>query len=186
VPRLVARDVRLHGWIDCAHAPRFIAIDLVVAEIGRAMMLSLALVRRAREKFREITLDPKMPIRSLDYTVIFARQMGAMREFYGATLGFPLHKDLGGKWIEYRVGSNLLALSEHGLLFDDPAPAIGVLSLQLAFRVTPGEVASCAAVLRERGVSIISGPTDQPFGHRTLFFRDPDGNVLEIYAEIEV
>jgi hypothetical protein len=27
-------------------------------------------------------------------------------------------------------------------------------------------------------------PTDQPFGHRTLFFRDPDGNVLEIYAEI--
>jgi len=25
---------------------------------------------------------------------------------------------------------------------------------------------------------------DQPFGHRTLFFRDPDGNVLEIYAEI--
>jgi catechol 2,3-dioxygenase-like lactoylglutathione lyase family enzyme len=26
--------------------------------------------------------------------------------------------------------------------------------------------------------------TDQPFGHRTVFFRDPDGNVLEIYAEI--
>jgi lactoylglutathione lyase len=27
-------------------------------------------------------------------------------------------------------------------------------------------------------------PTDQPWGLRTLFFRDPDGNVLEIYAEI--
>jgi len=27
-------------------------------------------------------------------------------------------------------------------------------------------------------------PQDQPWGHRTLFFRDPDGNVLEIYAEI--
>jgi catechol 2,3-dioxygenase-like lactoylglutathione lyase family enzyme len=26
--------------------------------------------------------------------------------------------------------------------------------------------------------------TDQPFGHRTVFFRDPDGNILEIYAEI--
>lgn len=26
---------------------------------------------------------------------------------------------------------------------------------------------------------------DHPFGHRTIFFRDPDGNVLEIYAEIE-
>jgi catechol-2,3-dioxygenase len=33
-------------------------------------------------------------------------------------------------------------------------------------------------------VNIVSGPTDHAFGHRTLFFRDPDGNVLEIYAEI--
>ena len=69
-------------------------------------------------------------------------------------------------------------------MFDDPAPPIGVLSLQLAFRVTPCEVAACGRMLKERGVSIISGPTDQPWGHRTLFFRDPDGNVLEIFADI--
>lgn len=129
-------------------------------------------------------MDRKLPIRSIDYTVIFVRQMTAMREFYGATLGFPVHKELGTKWVEFRVGSNLLALTERGALFDDPAPPIGVLSLQLAFRVSPSEVAQCAATLAERGVKIISGPTDQPFGHRTLFFRDPDGNVLEIYAEI--
>jgi len=61
---------------------------------------------------------------------------------------------------------------------------LGVLSLQLAFRVAPNEVASCAEVLKERGVALLSGPTDRPFGHRTLFFPDPDGNVLEIYAEI--
>jgi lactoylglutathione lyase len=129
-------------------------------------------------------MGPQLPIRSLDYTIIFARQMAAMREFYGTTLGFPLHKELGSHWVEFRVGSNLLALTERGVVFDDPSPPVGVLSLQLAFRVTPGEVVSCAAVLRERGVTIISGPTDQPFGHRTLFFRDPDGNALEIYAEI--
>ena len=129
-------------------------------------------------------MGAKLPIRSLDYTIIFARQMAAMREFYGTTLGFSLHRELGPKWVEFRVGSNLLALTERGARFDDPSPPIGVLSLQLAFRVAPGEVASCASLLRERGVTIISGPTDQPFGHRTLFFRDPDGNVLEIYAEI--
>ncbi len=129
-------------------------------------------------------MDPKLPMRSLDYTIIFARQMVAMREFYGTTLGFPVHRELGPQWVEFRVGSNLLALTERGAVFDDPSPPVGVLSLQLAFRVAPGEVASCAAILRERGVDIISGPTDQPFGHRTLFFRDPDGNVLEIYAEI--
>lgn len=129
-------------------------------------------------------MDPKLPIRSIDYTVIFARSMPAMRAFYSSTLGFPLHKELGPQWIEFRVGSNILALTERGLIFDDPSPPVGVLSLQLAFRVSPNEVATCASALKERNVSIISGPTDQAWGHRTLFFRDPDGNVLEIYAEI--
>ena len=129
-------------------------------------------------------MDPRLPLRSLDYTVVFARQMPAMREFYGSTLGFPLHRELGPQWVEYRIGSQLLALTERGLVFDDPSPPVGVLSLQLAFHVAPAEVASCAAVLAERGVALLSGPTDQPWGHRTLFFRDPDGNVLEIYAEI--
>ena len=46
-------------------------------------------------------MDPKMPIRSIDYTVIFARQMSKMREFYGSTMGFPLHRELSPKWVEY-------------------------------------------------------------------------------------
>lgn len=129
-------------------------------------------------------MDPRLPLRSLDYTVIFARQMPLMREFYGKTLGFPLHRELGSQWVEFRVGSNILALTERGLLFHDPSPSIGVLSVQLAFRVAPGEVAACATTLKERSVNLIAGPTDQPWGHRTLFFRDPDGNVLEIYADI--
>lgn len=129
-------------------------------------------------------MDPRLPLRNIDYTVIFVRQMTAMREFYGTTLGFPLHKELSAQWVEFRVGANLLALRGRGPMFDDPLPPVGVLSLQLAFRVAPGEVAGCAAVLAERGVNIVAGPTDQPFGHRTLFFRDPDGNVLEIYAEL--
>jgi lactoylglutathione lyase len=129
-------------------------------------------------------MDPRLPIRSIDYTVIYARQMPAMRAFYETTLGFPLHRELSPSWVEFRVGSNILALATHGGRFDDPPPPIGVLSLQLAFRVAPNEVATCAAVLAERGVTV-TGPTDQPFGHRTLFFRDPDGNVIEIYAEIE-
>jgi lactoylglutathione lyase len=123
-------------------------------------------------------------IRQIDYTVIFARDMAAMRHFYGTVLGFPVLNELSARWIAYRVGSTTLALAEHGGRFKDPAPPPGVLSVQLAFRVAPKLVDACAAELAAAGVKIESPPTDQPFGHRTLFFRDPDGNVLEIYAEI--
>lgn len=123
-------------------------------------------------------------IRQIDCTVIFARDMAAMRHFYGVVLGLPVLQELSASWVAYRVGSTTLALAEHGRRFKDPAPPPGVLSLQLAFRVPPKIVDACAEELAAAGVNIESPPTDQPFGHRTLFFRDPDGNVLEIYAEI--
>jgi lactoylglutathione lyase len=123
-------------------------------------------------------------IRQIDYTVVFARDMEAMRHFYETVMEFPLQRVLSDRWIEYRVGSTTLALATHAPRFDDPPPAQGALSLQLAFRVPPQVVAECAATLEAKGVRLISPLTDHPFGHRTIFFRDPDGNVLEIYAEI--
>jgi catechol 2,3-dioxygenase-like lactoylglutathione lyase family enzyme len=106
-----------------------------------------------------------------------------MRRFHGPIMGFALDRELGDSWFEYRVGASILALTRRGFLFDDPPPPAGALSLQLAFRVMRQEVDACAAELRVAGVPIVFEPTDQPWGHRTLFFRDPDGNVLEIYAD---
>lgn len=123
-------------------------------------------------------------IGQIDYTVIFARDLDAMRHFYEKIMEFPLTRTLSERWFEYRIGSTTLALTAHGGRFDDPPPMPGALSLQLAFRVPPEIVADCAAQLAAKGISLISPLTDHAFGHRTIFFRDPDGNVLEIYAEL--
>src|SRR5215467_3423571 len=123
-------------------------------------------------------------IRQIDYTVIFARNMEAMRHFYENVMEFPLLRTLSDRWIEYRVGSTTLALTVRGARFNDAPPERGALSLQLAFRVPPPAVAECAVALQAKGVKLISPLTDHPFGHRTIFFRDPDGNVIEIFAEI--
>jgi lactoylglutathione lyase len=138
--------------------------------------------------YSERGLEPIMnalrKIRHLDYTVIFARNMDAMRLFYGEVMQFPIYNELGPQWIAYRVGASLLALTQRGLMFNDAETPKGASSLQLAFRVAPKEVDECADALRAAGVEIALPPTDQPWGHRTLFFRDPDGNILEIYADI--
>jgi lactoylglutathione lyase len=129
-------------------------------------------------------MNPLSHIRQIDYTVIFVRDMEAMRHFYEAVMEFPLIRTLSDKWIEYRVGANTLALAASGGLFNDPPPPQGTLSLQMAFRVAPDVVAKCAVALEDRGIKLTHPLTDHPFGHRTIFFRDPDGNVIEIYAEI--
>ena len=56
-------------------------------------------------------------------------------------------------------------------------------SLPLAFKVSAPDVDQCADELVRQGVNLLSPPTDQVFGHPTLFFRDPDGNLLEAFAE---
>ena len=123
-------------------------------------------------------------IRAIDYTVIFARDMAAMRRFYEGILGFPLLRELSPKWIEYRLGDNTLALATPSLTAADVPTPNGSASLQLAFKVSAPEVDRCADELVRQGVNLVSPPTDQVFGHRTLFFRDPDGNLLEIFADI--
>ena len=128
--------------------------------------------------------SPFQAIRAIDYTVIFVRDLAAMRRFYEDVLRFPLARELSAGWIEYRVGGNTLALARPSrTAADAPTPA-GSASLQLAVRVLPTEVDQCADELLRHGVALLSPPTDQSFGHRTLFFRDPDGNLLEVYAEI--
>src|SRR5438552_9982246 len=117
-------------------------------------------------------MSPLSQIRQIDYTVIFARDMKAMRQFYGTVMEFPLQRTLGDTWIEYRVGANTLALTTPGALFNDAPPPPGALSLQLAFRVAPDIVAQCSAALEAKGISLARPLTDHPFGHRPILFRD--------------
>lgn len=126
-------------------------------------------------------------LRSLDYTVLICRNLAGTRNFYRDVLGFPVAYD-HERWVEFRVGGTILALRPRGQApwgDDGPLPS-GTAAVQLAFRVPPAAVDECHAELVAAGVPILRGPTDltTPWRHRTLFFSDPEGNVLEIYAEI--
>lgn len=142
-------------------------------------------------KHRLVTIDAKSRFKSpfdsilaIDYTVIIARDMAAMRRFYEKVLCFRRQRELSENWIEYRVGSNTLALAKPRLTSADAPTPDGSASLQLAFKVSVAEVDKCAEELVREGIDLLSPPTNQSFGHRTLFFRDPDGNLLEIFADL--
>ncbi len=125
-------------------------------------------------------------IRALDYTIIFARDMDAMKKFYLEVMKFRIYKQLGDSWLEFALGANTFVLTPApaGGMIKEPIPAQGVSSVQLAFRVPKEAVSECEDELKQAGVPILSKTTDQSWGHRTLFFKDPDNNIIEIYAEI--
>ena len=123
----------------------------------------------------------------MDYVVLLCKNLSIMKDFYNKTMGFPIYLD-AGNWIEMRVGSVLLTLSQRGRPFEGPHIPKESAAVQLAFRVTPQEVYSCYEDLLEKKVEIIEPPTDKDmehWKHRTLFFKDPEGNILEIYADME-
>ncbi|MGJ4943185.1 VOC family protein [Bradyrhizobium sp. HKCCYLS1011] len=123
-------------------------------------------------------------IGAIDYTAILVRDMVAMRRFYEDVLRFRLSRELSSNWIEYRIGPNTLVLARPSRVAGDRSTPEGSASLQLAFKVSLADVDQCAEELAAKGIALVEPPTDQPFGHRTLFFRDPDGNLLEVFAEI--
>ncbi len=128
--------------------------------------------------------SPFQAIRAVDYTVIFVRDMDAMRQFYENVMQFPMARALSANWIEYQIGPNTFVLSRAARTANDAPIPQGTAALQLAFKVDVEQVDACAKELSRQDIPIMSPPTDHDFGHRTLFFRDPDGNLLEIYAEI--
>tara|TARA_R110002020_G_scaffold150446_3_gene327188 strand:+ start:11705 stop:12097 length:393 start_codon:yes stop_codon:yes gene_type:complete len=124
-------------------------------------------------------------IHNLDHTVILCRNLKETRAFYRDVMKFPLEVDRE-TWVSFRIGATLLTLRPRGKwpVCDDGDLAPGVAAVQLAFRVPPPAVDACHSELVAAGVEILRPPTDLPdWRHRTVFFRDPEANIIEIYAE---
>lgn len=118
-------------------------------------------------------------IGNFDYTVLLCRDMEATQAFYCDVMRFPIEHERPN-WVSFRVGATLLALRPR----DAEGPIPAVAAVQLAFRVAPPEVDVCHAELVAHDVTIDRGPVDPPaWRHLALFFRDPENNIVEVYAE---
>ncbi len=125
-------------------------------------------------------------IRNLDYVVLLCEDLVRARQFYLDVMKFRIERETP-RWVSFHVGSGLLCLRPRTLegVFQDGPGAPGSASVQLAFRVSPPEIDECQAELIAKGVEMMGPPRDIPsWGHRAIFFRDSERNVIEIYAEV--
>ena len=122
-------------------------------------------------------------VRQLSYVIILCEDLDRMKAFYRDLFAFPVDSE-SDTGLAFRAGSVLFALRKRTRGYDGSGVRAELPGVQVAFLVSPEEVDLCYKQLVEKGVEILEPPTDQPRGHRTVYFSDPEGNMLEVYAEI--
>ena len=123
------------------------------------------------------------PISRVDCVVLLCDDVKRMRTFYRDVMEISLAAD-SERWVEFHLGNCALVLRPRGRAYDGESAAHNSVAVQLSFRVETREVDEWYRRLVRKGVEIAEAPIDQPWEHRTLFFRDPEGTLVEIYAEL--
>jgi catechol 2,3-dioxygenase-like lactoylglutathione lyase family enzyme len=100
----------------------------------------------------------------------------ASREFYEDVIGLELGMDLG--WI-VTFGSTSNETAQLSVMSTDAtAPVTPDVSIEVE------DVDEVHAKAVERGFEIVHPPTDEPWGVRRFFVRDPNGAVINVMTHL--
>ena len=122
-------------------------------------------------------------------TVLYAKDLDAMEEFYGRILGFPIYARSAGRQVFYRCGNQMLLIFNPDATESPPEPDAKLPvpphgargEGHICFRASAEEVEAWCTHLEKEGIEI-EADFEWPGGGRSIYFRDPAGNCLE-FAE---
>jgi catechol 2,3-dioxygenase-like lactoylglutathione lyase family enzyme len=113
---------------------------------------------------------------------LFTENLELAREFYQNVFGLPIeYKDSNSA--VFKFGGtlvNLLKISEAGGLIEPARVAGREAGARYVFTIRVEDVDGMCAELVGRGVKLLNGPLDRPWGIRTASFMDPSGHIWEI------
>ncbi|MEU7751595.1 VOC family protein [Micromonospora sp. NPDC049171] len=121
----------------------------------------------------------------LSVVTLGARDIGVLRSFY-RSLGWPELPSSDDDWSAFLLGGVLFALFGLPELAAEaapgvPAPAGGWSGVTLACNVdSREEVDGAFAAAVAAGATVVAEPTDRPWGGRSGYIADPEGNRWEI------
>ena len=120
--------------------------------------------------------------RNIDAITLFVEDLGAAKAFYREVFGLPVHYEDPNSAV-FKFGGtliNLLDAREAPGLIAPAVVASPAAGSRLQFTIGVDDVDAMCEVLKARGVELLNGPMDRPWGIRTASFRDPGGHIWEI------
>ena len=113
---------------------------------------------------------------------LFVEDLEASKRFYREVFGLPVTFEDGNSavFVFGETMVNLLNVSEAPGLVEPAAVATRAAGVRFQFTLGVDDVDAMCEELKERGVELLNGPIDRPWGIRTASFRDPGGHIWEI------
>lgn len=113
---------------------------------------------------------------------LFVEDLEAAKQFYLKVFGLPVVFEDDDSTV-FKFGNtlvNLLKITAAGELIAPGKVATPEAGARFVFTVEVDDVDAMCAKLTARGVQLLNGPMDRPWGPRTASFIDPGGHVWEI------
>ena len=113
---------------------------------------------------------------------LFVEDLAAAKRFYGEAFGLPVTYEDDDSAV-FKFANTLINLlkSTAALGLIEPAPvAPPEAGARMQFTLDVDDVDAMCAELATRGVTLLNGPMDRPWGIRTASFQDPAGHIWEI------
>ena len=120
--------------------------------------------------------------RGIGAITLFVEDLGAAKRFYGEVFGLPVAFEDDDSAV-FDFGNtiiNLLKTTAAGELVEPAGVASREAGSRLVFTIEIDDVDAMCAELAARGVELLNGPMDRPWGVRTASFSDPGGHIWEI------
>ena len=119
---------------------------------------------------------------SIAAITLFVEDLAEARRFYEEVFGLAVVFEDENS-VVFRFGETVINLLDArqapGLV--EPAAVGGPdAGVRLQFTIAVDDVDAMCDELRQRGVELLNGPMDRPWGIRTASFRDPGGHIWEI------
>lgn len=118
----------------------------------------------------------------IDAITLFVEDLEAAKEFYQKVFDKRVFFE-GDTSAVFKFGDtliNLLKITEADEL-TKPAPVASLeAGARVVFTIQVDDVNAMCAELDKRGVALLNGPVDRPWGIRTASFRDPGGHIWEL------
>ncbi len=113
---------------------------------------------------------------------LFTEDLETTKRFYVEVFGLPVHyeDDASAVFALPNTLINLLDVREAPGLIEPVPVASPDAGARIQLTITVDDVDATCRLLVERGVTLVNGPIDRPWGIRTAAFRDPAGHVWEI------